>query len=142
MQSLQAENLSEILNVQQLPCISGTGYDLFPLRICDSLRVLVASWQKAESSWLPWKQEEKRLGMAVTLYIQTILIQFKTAVTNTVLHIYPKDRIFYTLYIFLQYDTVYGSAEILIFRLKIKCKHYWANNEHSCALKLYRRTPM
>ena len=51
--------------------------------------------------------------MTVMLYIQTILIQFKTAVQNTVLHIYPKDHIFYTLYIFLQYDTVYGLEEIL-----------------------------
>lgn len=64
------------------------------------------------------KKEAKRSGTAVTLYIQTILIQFKTAVKNTVLHIYPKDHIFYTLYTFLQYDTVYGLAGILIFRLK------------------------
>lgn len=61
---------------------------------------------------------EKRSGTAVTLYIQTILIQYKTAVKNTVLHIYPKHHISYTLYTFLQYDTVYGLAEILVFQIE------------------------
>lgn len=131
MQSLQAENVFEILNVQHLLCIFGTSYDLFPLRISDSLRVLVASWQKAESSWLPWKKR-KRSWMAVTLYIQTIWIQFKTAVKNTVLHIYPKDHIFYTLYIFLQYDTVYGLEEILFFRLKKKIEHKLKERTNLC----------
>lgn len=58
MQSLQAEKVFEILNVQHLLCIFGTGYDLFPLRISDSLRVLVASWQKAESPRLPRKRKK------------------------------------------------------------------------------------
>lgn len=42
-------NRSEILNVQHLPHSFGTGYDLWPLRISDSLRVSVASWQNESS---------------------------------------------------------------------------------------------
>ncbi len=79
MQSLQAEKVFEILHVQRLLSIFGTDDDLLSVRISDSLRVLVASWQKAKSSPTPVK-EERTSGTAVTLHIQTILIQFKTAV--------------------------------------------------------------
>ena len=98
MQSPRAEKVFEISNVQHLLGIFGTGYDLFPLRISDSLRVLVASWQKAESSQLPPKGERKKSGTAVTLYIQTILIQFKTAVKNTVFTYISEKTIYFILY--------------------------------------------
>lgn len=60
------------------------------------------------------REEENWSRTAVTCYIQTFLflIQLKTAVKNTVLHKHLKDHIFYTLYIFVQYDTV---AENLFF---------------------------
>lgn len=99
----------------------------------ESLSSLVA---ESRVIFTPMKEEKKIDHGWVTLYIQTILIQFKTAVQNTVLHIYPKDHIFYTLYIFLQYDTVYGLEEILFSDWNKKK----TKQKQICPLKLFRRT--
>lgn len=81
-----------------------------------SLSGLVAD---SEIILAPGKRTKKRIGTAATVYIQTILIQLKTAVKNTVIHRYPKDHIFCTLYSFLQYNTVYSLTET-VFKLKKK----------------------
>lgn len=92
LQSLQAENIFEILNLPV--CVSGTGCDLFPLRISDSLKVLVASWQKAESPNYHEKKQRKDRGRLEHL------IQFKTAV-KILFYIYIRKTISFILYTYL-----------------------------------------
>lgn len=54
----------------------------------------------------------------VTLYKHNVFkFSLKQSVKSTVLHRYAKDHILYTLYTFVQYNTVYGWAE-KAFKLK------------------------
>lgn len=85
-------------------------YSLYDSRQLKSIRALVA-----ESHHVSRERKERKFisGTVETLYKETIWIEFKTTAKNTVLHGYPKDHIFYTLYTFLQYDTVYGLKDRL-----------------------------